>query len=214
MKKVKVIETGLTKGCWEWQGAITNAGYGKFAISGKRTNPIGMTAHRFSFTAFKNDLPIGSFVCHSCDNRLCVNPYHLFSGSRKDNTEDMLEKGRQARGSRNSQSKLNETQVEQILRRLDNGEKAHLIAPDYGVHVATIQRIRQGKIWSHCKGKRKRSHGLTMFEDYQIVEILKHRANGITAKQVAKEYGCSSTTIQDIYSGKTYKHIIRNNLIL
>jgi hypothetical protein len=76
-------------GCWEWRAAKTKKGYGLFCVASKL-----IYAHRFSFEAYKGEITTGLFVCHRCDNKSCVNPNHLFLGSAKDNSEDMVKKGR------------------------------------------------------------------------------------------------------------------------
>lgn len=79
-------------GCWLWTASITPNGYGKIGIwaGGKKT----FIAHRVSWTLYKGHIPKNICVLHKCDNRLCVNPNHLFLGNKKDNTRDMIKKGR------------------------------------------------------------------------------------------------------------------------
>jgi hypothetical protein len=78
-------------GCWEWLGARTAPGYGAFASDDGDVT----AAHRFALElTLGRPLGPGECACHHCDNRGCVNPLHLFAGSRTDNNRDMCRKGR------------------------------------------------------------------------------------------------------------------------
>lgn len=76
-------------GCWLWAAGESH-GYGVLA-DGRGSYDF---AHRFSWEHFKGPIPEGLNVCHKCDTPLCVNPDHLFTGTQKDNCQDMASKGR------------------------------------------------------------------------------------------------------------------------
>ncbi len=78
----------ITNGCWLWQGD-TSHGYGRI-WKGKRR----YAAHRVAYELSIGPIPDGMFACHHCDNRLCVNPAHIFIGTQKDNMQDWTKKGK------------------------------------------------------------------------------------------------------------------------
>lgn len=89
-------------GCWEWMGYRNRTGYGGIGVplSGRNSYFVQRYAHRVSWELYRGPIPDKICVCHRCDNPSCVNPDHLFLGSRKDNTQDMVKKGRHIEGAR------------------------------------------------------------------------------------------------------------------
>lgn len=135
-------------GCWLFHGWRLPNGYGHIgAVGPERKTTL---AHRAAWIAFKGDIPKGMCVLHTCDVRNCVNPEHLFLGTLKDNTADMLAKGRQFtgnhRGERNSQAKLTEAMVREL--RTSN-QSAYSLAKKWGVAPITAQQARRGHSWKH-----------------------------------------------------------------
>lgn len=75
-------------GCWNWTGA-TSRGYGQLTHAG-----IHQTAHRFAYKHLVEPIKDGMWILHHCDNKLCINPAHLYQGTPVDNRADMLNRGR------------------------------------------------------------------------------------------------------------------------
>lgn len=119
--------------CWPWIGAGKGNGYGHTSRG---------PAHRVSYELFVGPVPEGMDVCHRCDNRACVNPDHLFVGTRAENMADMKAKGRGAGGCRKH---LREHQVQEVRRRLSAGVPQADIARTMNIHRSTVSAIKQGK---------------------------------------------------------------------
>ncbi len=133
-------------GCWIWDS--TGKRYGKFWLNGRTEK-----AHRAAWLMFRGSISEGQFICHICDVPCCVNPDHLFIGSPKDNTQDMISKGRDGRvrqmrrGEKSNFAKLTEKQV--VAIKTDD-RLQRVIAADYGITQPAISLIKSGKNWKHA----------------------------------------------------------------
>lgn len=136
-------------GCWSWSGTKDPAGYGVLSgrrINGRRTSPE--KAHRVSYEKHFGPIPEGLVVRHNCDNPECTNPDHLLVGTQKDNSRDMVDRGRHNKNSLenlNHNKILNEIQIEELKsivfasRNGRGGTTKKSVAERFGVHVDTIK---------------------------------------------------------------------------
>ena len=126
-------------GCWEWQGARFARGYGKVGWVFEDGTAVGL-AHRASYLVFNGPISEGLMVCHTCDNRGCVNPAHLWLGSAADNHSDMVSKGRQP-------SKIDGGIAGEIRQEYLEGVRQVDLAEKYGVSQQMVSRIVRGEAW-------------------------------------------------------------------
>lgn len=159
MNNIEIPEAFLSKyfinvynGCWEWIAALDGKGYGVFR---------GRGAHRVSYELHFGHIPDGLCACHHCDNPKCVNPHHLFIGTRSDNMQDMVLKGRFkaamlrrrlngtnlgrkfALGNKPPNTKITDDQVIEI--RMRRSENVNIIAKEFNVCHQTIHKIWNGQ---------------------------------------------------------------------
>lgn len=161
ISRIKISDNG----CWDWLGPKCHK-YGSIGIYiDDCKNQVVRLVHRFSYEFYRGEIPKGKYVCHICDNPLCVNPEHLFLGTQFENMQDCIKKGRFTkhkptdferqmhtqlmRGINNPKAKLTSVQVIEIYRDIlsSNGE----LAAKFGVSRSTISRIKTGKIWGYIQ---------------------------------------------------------------
>ena len=147
--KRNITVNPITK-CWEWNGS-KRRGYGRMIV-GSRTNGTrrSVSAHRVSYELYHGEIPDGMEVCHTCDNPCCVNPEHLFVGTRQDNVDDRERKGRNITftGEEQPRAKLTKKAVKDARwERAYKGTSFQRLADKYGVSKHTIQNAINGKTW-------------------------------------------------------------------
>lgn len=134
-------------GCIEWTDRLNKDGYGKRIVNG-----LSVRAHREAYEIVNGKIPDGMKVLHSCDNRKCVNPKHLFLGTDDDNMKDKVRKGRQARGEKNGRSRFSDKQVLEIRDMYKNGSKQVDIAKIFNTSQGAISNIIVGRSRSFING--------------------------------------------------------------
>lgn len=132
-----------TDTCWLWLGEPDDRGYGVISDLGQR-----IKAHRFSWIFHNGPIPAGLCVLHKCDNPPCVNPDHLFLGTKGDNIQDCKAKGRTARGESHGSARLTSEQVIAIRNSFPAIPKCRL-ARIYGVTETHIREIINREKWAH-----------------------------------------------------------------
>ena len=132
-------------GCWIWIGNIGTNGYGRIGVDN-----VVCPTHRVSYEFHKGPIPDGLVLMHTCDVRPCINPDHLVPGTKKDNTADMMSKGRNKFWSRlgkaNPAAKLDEEAVRHIRQRIMT---CRAYAELYGVSAPVVNKIMLRQNWKH-----------------------------------------------------------------
>lgn len=135
-------------GCWEWRRNFNIAGYGMIWMKGDKGADRSERAHRLSWVAWRGPIPAGMAILHRCDNRRCVNPDHLFLGTRADNNRDCVAKGRKAVGEKHPAAKLTLAEVSAIRDALNTGISQVHLARQYKIDASVISRIKSGTAWN------------------------------------------------------------------
>lgn len=160
--------------CWLWRGAKALNGYGKFYLDGR----LG-EAHRASFEIFKGIKPGESHVCHTCDVPGCVNPAHLFLGTRSENMQDASRKGRMSHG---------------------DAHRAALARRDFSYDAEHARRTSEGL----PKGE---DSTLSKLTDADVHEIRRGRFVGVSQRETAAALGVSQSLVSMVKTRRIWRHV-------
>jgi hypothetical protein len=177
-KESGVRLNNLQTDCWEWTGGFMANEYGQL----KEERWGEQYTHRWSYTHFKGEIEDGKCILHQCDNRKCVNPDHLISGSKAENNKEARERNPIASG-----RKLQDTELPKIAERMETGELLKDIAKEYNMNWKCVsRRLEQAGIRPEYKKGKK---------EWNKEEIVALREQGLTYKQISEQVGLSQSKI-------------------
>jgi hypothetical protein len=165
-------------GCWEWQGACNNKGYG---VIRHRQSKGAILAHRAAFVMAKGPTRRKLNVIHSCDNPCCVNPAHLSLATTAENMADKVQKGRHSRG------------------------KEHGRAILAGIRAAQARGVRFGAK-NPVKGMSHPTAKLTDAQVIEIRS--RAATEKVSRRQMAREYGITVSIVSGIVRGERWRHLL------
>lgn len=135
---VTLIDKGEDTDCWNWLGSVSNEGYGRFTKK-------NLSTHRIML--YLTIGPYQGLALHTCGNRQCCNPNHLYAGSNRDNVKDALKDGTHPVGEKHPHAKLTCTDVKKIRRLLGKGLSNQDIARRFSVSAKAIYNIKKSRTW-------------------------------------------------------------------
>jgi len=118
--------------CWLWTAGKDRYGYGQFKLDGKVVR-----AHQVSWKIKKRVNP--SYLCHTCDNRACVNPAHLYEGSHASNMSDKKHRNL-------TWSKYDPHVIRRIRRKYAVGFSSGQLSKEFNIPRSTVLNILDGKL--------------------------------------------------------------------
>lgn len=215
------------QGCWLWQGKPNHKGYGRFC-----TKKQVILAHRFAWEITNGAIDSDELcVCHTCDVPACVNPSHMFLGTRADNNTDMRNKGRDAplphkksstsfqtgvtSGENHPRAKMTEENVREAINLRNQGWSFRDLANRYGVKPSTIHNAVKGTTWQIIEGEKyhpeKRigdSHPNSKLTEQKVREARLLHKQGWTGRSLAKKYEVTEATMGYALNNKTWRHLV------
>ena len=213
----------VSSGCMEWTKNIGNNGYGVVykTTDGIRTR---MTTHRLAWTVFRGPIPEGKFICHTCDNKKCINIDHLYVGTAADNGRDFAERGthwskiypeRLRRGASHTGAKLTDVTAMKIRELYAAGRGMQSLSDEFNVSLKTVMNVIHGRVWQHVGGpivpeppKGEPSRGNAKIDEptVEIIRIL-DATKCVTREQLSKWFSLTKSSVRNICIGHTWKNV-------
>jgi len=189
--------------CWERNKRIRR-GYGRFRYNNKI-----YSSHKVAWELSHNKLvPCNKLICHTCDNRKCCNPMHLFLGTNQDNMTDMVNKKRQnkLKNENNGMAKLTWIQVKEIRNLYTTGKYTmKQLANKFGVTQSCIGNIIRNKLWYDPNYIR------TKLDNIGNTQIDENTKNKIYILYIQNKYGYGKLAKQFNISPSRIRDIVKNN---
>ena len=137
--------------CHNWTGTLTKDGYALLSFKNKKTRAAKAVLEK----KLNRKIEKGKETCHTCNNRKCINPEHLYEGTHKQNALDMAKAG-SVRGVKNGQAKIPESLAIKIKKQLKKNVSVLKVAEKYSVPIPTVRNIKRNKTWAWLEIENKK----------------------------------------------------------
>ena len=146
--------------CWNWLASKCSDGYGEWSFIDESGQKRQTSASRYALMMKLNNYHLDASVKarHTCDNRACVNPNHIIEGSAADNSADMIERNRQARGELCAAAKMTEEQARDCIKNYRADKQSgrlygslERLAVKHNLSKQLVYRCVSGKSWRHLQ---------------------------------------------------------------
>lgn len=141
------VDIGAPDQCWEWQASLHTSGYGRFKLADQWC----VVANRMALVIHTGEDRLDRMALHTCDNRRCCSPHHLYWGTHTENMRDKSRRGRwrggDQSGASNGAAKLTDEELALVVKRLQDGWNNKQIAADLPVTHSMVSLIRLGRMW-------------------------------------------------------------------
>lgn len=146
MEKRFLNKIEKTDNCWLWSGNYSNNGYGQIKTKKYGGKRLSISSSRYALFLKTKELKDGYFACHTCDNKKCVNPDHLFWGTPSDNQVDCSSKFRRKSQIVRSYSEC--VKVINDLSKTKNYYEIGIVAQNYGISLNTAKAVKYKTAWA------------------------------------------------------------------
>lgn len=180
---VAKFQIDSNSGCWVWNAAHSQKGYGTFWLDNKL---IG--AHRAAYLLYVGPIPVGLKVLHHCDNPPCVNPRHLFTGNAKDNTQDAIAKHRFDYVN----ARLTKATVHAIYNATGLQKE---IAQRFRVEQSVVSRIKTGRLYAYMTGAALRTGRNKRLNEHTVEQV---RSAVGSLRYLERRFGISRYLVKKI----------------
>jgi hypothetical protein len=137
----KVDRTDLFA-CWDWTGGRSGGnGYGMTSVGGEK-----QYAHRIAYELSGGTIPDDLNLLHRCNNKLCCNPLHHYTGDQLQNAADAKRAGAM------TGPKLTPSKARQIAAARKSGLTYVQLADKFGISAQSIGKVCRGETWSDATG--------------------------------------------------------------
>lgn len=182
-------------GCWIWKGAVTKDMYGQIRVGDKV-----MSTHRVAYLAVNGAIPRGKVIRHQCDVRQCCNPAHLIVGDHEDNTQDIVDRGRQT-----TRRVLGPDEVKQIVEMRRGGATKRQIAEalrcNWHAVSAAIDAAKVDAPRKYGRPKGSRNLHVRVTEEAKAEMRALYATGQHTQTSLAERFGCDQTYVSLIVRG-------------